>query len=348
MWSLMGWNTGNPDFENYQSVFNRSSNLAGLILAGSTDLGFSLINIFFESLGFDFYQSRIIISFICLYLVYSTIRKYSLYPAFVSVSYFLFIFVLDVTQFRNFVAYSIVIFAIRFLFQKGSKGIITFSVLTLIASSIHSACLFYLILVLSRFKVNLKIILIFLVIAFLSKSVLYEYYSLIFGSDKLINRYQQGISIIALSSIIIVQSLNAFYINIYKPFVLDKSINTTINNFRFKKKLMPIADYYHNINDILKFTNSNVIPIISLFLLLLIPFYADNMTYSRIFRNIVILNFIYLSNHNLNNPFKSITINNVLLLSYGFFFFFFFFIYANGWEVVIQPILSNNSLFNNI
>lgn len=346
MWLLMGWNTGNPDFENYLIRFNRFSNLAGLILAGITDPGFSIINIFFNSLGFDFYQSRIIISFICLYFVYSTIQKYSLYPAFVSVFYFVFIFALDVTQFRNFVAYSIVIFAIRFLFQKGSKGIIIFSALILIASSIHSACLFYLILVLSRSKINLKIILILLVIVFLVKSVFYKYYALTLDTDKLTDRYQQGISIIALLSVILVQALNAVYINIYKPFVLNKSITTTTYNYRLKKKLVPIGDYYTNIDDILELSNSNIIPIISLLLLLLIPFYVDNMTYSRIFRNIVILNFIYLSNHNLSNPFKSITINNILLLVYGLFFFFYYFIYVNGWNIVIQPILSNNSIFN--
>ena len=310
MWLLIGWNTDNLDFENYFLKFNRFDGLEDLFSGNLNDPGYSIISILFKFLGFDYYQFKIFFSFISLALIYSTIRKFALYPALVSLCYFIFIFALDVTQFRNFISYSIVIYAFRFLFQEGRKGVIIYSILIIISSSIHSSSLFYILLLLTRKNINLKIVLLILLFTYFGKSVIYQKYSMILETEKLTNRYSQGVSIFALFSMIIVQVINAYYINIYKFFKLNNNRIISIPN----KKRILISNYFPSFQDSLVFTNSHIIPRMSLLFLLLIPFYADNMVFSRIFKNMVILNFIYISNHKLISVFKYKPIQTMFFL----------------------------------
>ena len=344
MWVLMGFNTENADFSNYLNGYDEIYLLGPLFESGLKDPGYKLIILAFKYLGFDFYQFKIIISFICLFLLYKTIRKFSIYPALVTTCYFLFLFALDVTQFRNFISIIIVIFALRFIIEDEIKGTIIFIILVLFASSVHSSSIFYLLIILKRFKIGLKLMLILVLIVSILKVNLFNNFAILIERDDINEIYKEGVSNLAFISIILVHLINVYYISLYKSFPIE---NEFINNDNSIKKISSTGiENSSKMQSIIKFTNSNLVPFISILVLLLIPLYSDNLIYARLLRNILIFNIIFISNHSYNNPFKSMFINNFILILYASFFFVLFCIPKNGIEKIIYPIFLNNSILN--
>ena len=348
MWLLMGFNTENADFSNYLNGYYEINLLDPQFEYGLKDPGYDSLIFAFKYLGFDFYQFKIIISFICLFLLYKTIRKFSIYPALVTTCYFLFLFALDVTQFRNFISIIIVIFALRYIIEDEIKGTIIFIILVLLASSIHSSSIFYLLIILKRFKIGLKLILIIVLILVLIvailKANLFNNIAILIERDEINEIYKEGVSNLAFISMIIVHLINVYYISLYKSFPIENDFKN--NGDSIKKISSGSIENSFKMQNIIKFTNSNLVPFMSILVLLLIPFYSDNLIYARLFRNILIFNIIFISNHSFNNPFKSMYINNFILILYASFFFLLFCIPKNGLEKIISPIFLNNSILN--
>src|SRR5665648_248918 len=149
MWILYGWNTGNADFINYNIEYNLN---AVSSINYSQEIGFQLLCKLFYALGLEYNKFLIVISIVGLVLITSTVIRYTKNVAFVLAMYFLFPFMDDVVQVRNFLAMSIIIFALRFLIEKKKWSRTKYIIFVMIAFTFHYIALFYFLFLLTEVR----------------------------------------------------------------------------------------------------------------------------------------------------------------------------------------------------
>lgn len=133
------------DFENYQQAYN-------YILAGNSylDLGigwFWLCKIG-SILGLSYLEFKTILIVISTLIINKTIKYFARddkYTTFFWAVYLIFPALLDCIQIRFFVAETIVLYSLRFLISDKKRDIFKYIIFVLIASTIHSSMLIYLI-----------------------------------------------------------------------------------------------------------------------------------------------------------------------------------------------------------
>ena len=157
-WMLFAFNYDNPDYENYVYRFDRISvTWVGIVNQGISDIGFGLIMHWFNIMGVqDYYHFKFIISAIslaCLFYFSAKCVKYCAYWAFL---YLTFYAILDITQFRNFVGFSIVLALFPLLEKDTLRSNISFLIGVFFASTIHFSMAFFLIMGLRLIKKERK------------------------------------------------------------------------------------------------------------------------------------------------------------------------------------------------
>lgn len=164
MWTIMSFTVGIADEQIYISRYTHPD-----LWNGSTEFVYSLIIRICNSFGLNFLQFKMLITFIQLSLIFSTVWKYSRYPNIVACLYMVYPFSLNVAQMRNALAVSVFIYSIRFLLEKDSdiilkpnftKNDIKYIVSIFIASSIHFASILWIVLILAK-KMSLRSSIIF-------------------------------------------------------------------------------------------------------------------------------------------------------------------------------------------
>lgn len=156
MWLIGGWNTDNGDFSNYEEMY--SNDFLAMTLSSTPDYGFFLILEFFNNIGFTLIQARIIIYLVFILTLGITALKLCKRPLLVFFLYFVISFFRDVITLRNTVAMIFLIIGILFLLSDNIKyRKLKYSICVLLASSIHITFLFYFVLLIYDFKINIKI-----------------------------------------------------------------------------------------------------------------------------------------------------------------------------------------------
>ena len=278
LWVMFGWSSGNADYANYE----RGYSWAHGALRFNTELGTQLLYKLFILAGLEYRHYIIIISLIGLLLIFKTIKTYTNNIAFVLALYFLFPFIIDVVQARNFLTMSIVLYATHYLIQEKRRGTLKFVILVLLASTIHYSALFYLLFLLVKKRSLRSLTLLSLLVT--SIGLILSYTNLIpllvkqfIPPEKVhhwfSNRFNWGILIA-----ILIYAFSYFFI--YYAYLKIKSktetegqlaVNdTSNNNLRFARAVYKI----------------------NMVLLMAFPLYVFNMIFFRLYRNILILNFI--------------------------------------------------------
>jgi len=314
-WILIGWNTNNADFENYKIRFEYTDyDFTKIDFFG--EQGFNLLNYFGSSLHLDYLHFKIIISFICLFLIFRVIYIYARYHTLVIASYCLFLFVLDVTQLRNFIAFSIVLSALPLLIKNKFTANIWYVLWVLIACTIHISSIFYLIFVFANVKFNKKLLIIWVLAVFVIKTTIYQYINSMVVKA---NDYQDKVSFLGFIMYTIIQIINLIYLSK----IHTKKISIKLSH---EQKQITVSDLVLNINWLLLF---------------LLPFYLDSITFSRLFRNMTLFNFIFITNHFTFS--KKINFNMVTYISYGLFFLLVYNVFGGNFEKIVLPVFNNNS-----
>jgi hypothetical protein len=131
------------DNEAYQALFDYAR-AHGFHVYASTEVGFSFLVFIVGKFGLSYKIFRTLIPLIGLFLIQKTVfdftKKYSL----VFLLYFVYPFMLDVIQIQNFLAGSIVVYSIRFLTLDIKNGDLKYFIGILIAVSIHYMAVFFL------------------------------------------------------------------------------------------------------------------------------------------------------------------------------------------------------------
>jgi hypothetical protein len=278
----MGANTVNLDLAAYKNAYN--------LTPLNRDFGYALVSMIFKFLGFNYEIFRLTWSVIGLVLINLTVKKLLTSSNKFYLVYFIFPFFVDVIQVRNFLAMAIMIFAIPYLLSEKRYDTIKFIGLILVASSLHVIALTYIPLVLLlRLRVSNKVrnFYIFLIILFVLMFFLRSYiYSLtepivVLLKSKSIRgiSYLQGRTKIHAYVPLFINFMELFIIlwadKIYNNLQKSSNLNILeIQNFNYKLKFIKLVKY------------------INYYTMLFIPLYLFSLSFYRISRNILLLNFI--------------------------------------------------------
>lgn len=310
-WVAIAGNYDNADYDQYLIRYDRGLDVF-------VDIGFSSLCYFFNKLGYDYQTFKGVISFICLIFVFRTISKFCKDVTLGVAIFLIFPFIIDITQFRNFVAYSIVFLGMPGLFEDGKKGVIIFLICVVLASTIHSSSVFYAFFVLSKYRIKWWHIGIVAIIIYFVKEIIKLYFAQMLETDKL-ELFEKP------------STLGAFF----GAFVV--LITVVIIWYVYSRQK---GNHYTGYKLSYKFCSEKTWVYCNMMLIILIPFLFDNANYSRIYRNIAVLNMIFIYNAYYINK------NLKLLLMSGYYAYFIFSSYLAGSYIkeVLYPVFTYNSI----
>lgn len=193
---LFAFEHSDQDYYNYLKLYDsvgRGSISEQLLEVEPTFLMFSLWG---NDLGLSFNEARAIICVLEVLAIVSTIRVFTSQIAFIIALFLIFPATADAELFRWLGGMSLVIFAFPYLIRGDSKkDYILYSALIILATTIHTSCIFFLVynlLYLNDKKKILTIVLIASVILFVTaqSSLLYKILAFLPISDSLNEKYQ--------------------------------------------------------------------------------------------------------------------------------------------------------------
>jgi hypothetical protein len=276
-WLLFAFNYDNPDYSNYVIRFDAVSSWYGIAEQGVTDAGFSLIMHWFYVLGIDdYFQFKLIISAISLLCYFYFAKRSLVYPAFWAFLYLAFYTTLDITQLRNFIAFSFILALFPLLEKDTFKADIAFLIGVLFVSTIHFSMLFFLVMGLKLIKKKeLKIALAIIVLL-----ALYVVGGRLTGALQSSMYYDKVDAYARTSSLGAMVTTSLFV------------VNYLIVHFIYEKSKMGLQAANKTISTELTLANN-----LALYLLLLIPFVFINSLPIRILRLSTLIELGYLLNY---------------------------------------------------
>lgn len=138
MWVLMGLNTMNADYTQYQFLYDFK-----MLNASGINVGYLAIEEVAWFIGLDFLQFRMLFAAIGLILIAIFIRRYSSCPNVALALYSLLPFMYDVVQFKFFLAASVAIYSLRFLIDRPRFYGLKFGIGISMATLVHPAAFLF-------------------------------------------------------------------------------------------------------------------------------------------------------------------------------------------------------------
>lgn len=334
MWVLFGWNNGNSDYDNYQNFYNIIGQYGG---DSGVEAGFEFICRVANKIGLNYNEFLAIYSFIGLSMIVSTVRKYANNTTGVMCLYFIYPFMLDIVQIRNFMSMCIIIFAIRYLVDNNRKGYIKYCICVLIASTIHITAIFYMLFLITKIKSYKKLV--FVTFAITISGLLFQTIIPMIVY-KFLNNQRYDLYLLSNTS---------FYAKVL--FILYFLVNTfliyyaymTIMNFNKTEPLKEIDNLKRN-----KIAFTEVVMKINILVIVSYAFIYIDVDFVRLYRNILPINYILFSmiksNIKITKSVNKLVYNCcciafVALSSWAF-------IFLTTYDSVVYPIFNNNNFFN--
>lgn len=268
-------NNSNPDYLSYANEYKL------MMTSGNSyfnDYGFIFLEKFFIQLGFNFNLFRLIITIVCLILIYKGITYYKINIHYIISLYMLYQLIMDTIQFRNFIGMAIVIYSLHFIIERNKNDLLRFFICIIIATTIHSSMCVFIILPLSNFLLKKSkyikyisfVILILCILCFFQSNIIeiFDYVLKCINKEYLIQYYASG-SGKSYAFILPLLSFLGYYI-IYAICRRNKDIKNN-EEFTLIKHMF-------------------IINIISMFFM---PLVITSASWYRIIRNLNILNYIF-------------------------------------------------------
>jgi hypothetical protein len=128
-----------PAYRNYYDLVAQK----GLSGDGLTEIGFTLLVFVANKLGLSYTFFRTLVGLIGLLLLQNVAIKFTKKYSIVFLLYIIYPFVLDVIQFQNFLASSIIIYSMKYLIEVDKKNNWKYLIGILISVSIHYVAVFF-------------------------------------------------------------------------------------------------------------------------------------------------------------------------------------------------------------
>ena len=324
---VFSFSTNNPDIKNYENIYLYLSQTGNYSYSG-VEIGFSLLMKFSVFLGLDYYGFLIILGTITTMLLYNFTVKYSNNPSIVLIMYIIFPFFLEVVQIRNYLASLIVLNAITFLI---SKKYFKYCVAIIFASLFHTTSLFYLLFVLVFFS---KKKLLYIVLSITGIYVVIQKY--IF--PKLLLLIPNGTKYIVYMDNAKITTTILFIIYFFCSLILI--LNLSRGAYALNNQFNHLTDKQLSMIEMIE--KINIIIVFSFALI------ALDINFFRLYRNIIILNYILFS----NTFYRYKVLKNSSIISSQILFILFslitgfFFLYYNQFESVVKTILESIVFFS--
>lgn len=243
------------------------------------EFGFQALCKFGSFFGLPYNFFLAIIMIVGLLLIVDTIRLYTSNIAFVLALYFIYPFIWDTVQIRNFLAMSIIVFGLRFILSE-KKEYLKFSFFVLMAASIHVTAIFYFSFLITAFIKDTKKLL-QIVLFITGTSIIFSPYLakllLMVTSVEKVNSYTTTQTSIITKLLAILY----FLVSILLIYFLKKNIEKE----KTKYSLM-LENNGKKILDLKIILQINIISVIMVF------FVMNNLNFFRLYRNIFILNYV--------------------------------------------------------
>lgn len=294
LWVLFWGNYQNPDYNNYLRSYNEIAFLdAPIINHSGSEFGFRFLMKLGSLFNISYNGFIMIISAMGFMLIYSTVTKFTENLNYVFLLYFLTPFFLDVVQVRNFLAMAILIFSTRYLFYEDTKNNIKFLISILLATTIHYSAILYLPMVFinktDKKKIVKFIVLISIVLSistlFLDKNILPVIAGLAYkiSNNKKIVKWFESRTRYGYILFFAMHFINFLMISITKKYAN--------NNLENKDGLQGYDK--NEINNYYKFVE--LVYWINVYAFAFFPFYIIASTFTRLMRNLLLLNYIAFS-----------------------------------------------------
>lgn len=326
---------GNNDYKTYQDAYfhiTDSNDHFELLYVAISDIFFGM--------GFSYQVFLFCISFVALILMSSTVYRYSYKPEMVLLLYFIFPFIIDATQIRNFIAMAISIYSFRFLVDKDKYWIINYYLGLTIALFFHTASIvLFIIPILMCFKGYTKFILPIIIaigVIFVYSDNFYTVsnavYKLLFGHDL---TYSYLLESSARPGLGLFLPVGCHLMLVFLLYQFEDPYPAQYSEI-LKNKEYVLRTYHRKENFNVYFEKYFFMTLI------LIIAYAMTSHFSRILRNLYVLVFIAALNiyHKADNSIKMIIImvlSFVLLVSIGNYVFPY-------WDGVVTPFFTFKEL----
>ncbi|MDK2934961.1 MAG: hypothetical protein PWP27_2771 [Clostridiales bacterium] len=283
------------DYINYEISYN-NADFTGFF--ERPEIGYTLLMKVGNLINLDFFSFRMVITAICLLLIYQMVIKRYVYNSnYILLMYMMYPMIIDSEHFRNFIAMTVFLFSIRFLEKNLLKDKIKFLVLALIATSIHTAFIFYTPLIFvnvndkNRLVKGIAIGTIFLtIVAFLNNNqVPFLQLILKFFDDEKVIRYLNSKTNFGFLIPVVLHLISIIIVAWSRKIVIRKNLKANMidkSNYCIKdKKKIRVTDV-----EII-----NLIFWINIIGILFFPLFMMSITFYRLAKNLLILNFIVYS-----------------------------------------------------
>ena len=323
-WMIMSGTTLNADYYTYLQAYDMINSKAII-----NDIGWNFLMRIFNNFGFDYNSFlMIVIAFTMLIFAYSISKLTTNRLLFLIVYTMCFMFI-DTIQIRNFVAFSIVLYAITILIKSKKSSDFLYLIFVLLASTIHVTSIFFVSLLFVKHKhITLNKYLILFVVLLISffqinpaiRNQLMTVFAL-FGKE-----YDTSITVGFGYLYILVISIMSYVV-----------LSFTNNQRNNDSKINYLGILCNNLTTLSFFV---------------IPLCMVNMNAFRIIRYVQLLNILYISNNNFdffNKNYTTLIKSNFnirvgTLFTCSFLVYFIYFVFGT-YEKIIQPILENNIFF---
>lgn len=314
---LMGYNTNNPDYDNYVTRFELASYPDDGNIFSLLDVSDNIFQSFCKDIGITTYeQYRLILSCLIFSLFGLVVKRECYFSNIFIIIYIVAFLLLDIVQIRNFEAFVLLLPFFSILGQNTLRTTILYMIGVVFSSTFHFSMLFFLLFGLIYIKSRSKRMLLLIVLG----CVLFPIFT----------QLSEGAIGVRLSSYSKSSVIGALF-----------GISFVIANFLCIKNVANVPTSIPNSIRISNFSSSFIYEI-NYMLLFLIPFYFINGTAIRIFRFTCIINLIFLLNTIYTTNSKRRKRQLILLVMFYIFYFGCYFIYSNPY--IFPFVLFNNSL----
>ena len=324
IWILLSFNTGGSDWNVHKHFFVSSIN--GFSIFSSAWL-YQLICYPFAKLGIDFFYMNFIVSTIALIFYLRLIYKNSDKYCFVTSLFMIFPLADSIIQKRNFLACIIFLYGVFKVLNEEKNYTLKYTIYTLIAAQIHSAFYIYLVFIpfLScNIKSLKKYIPMFTIIAFCMIPFFPYIAKLLLGSTSLAFKVDYYFKTFKIP---FYQSCCWWILHLVFYFIFKKFSNSSYGLSEKEQKMKLVLDK------------------LNLLLLLLIPLYYYEATFFRLYRNLLLVNYIFLGKYIYkNNKWTkdmffgtAVTVCFITLVFCSQFVMF-----GLGFDFLVKPLFENN------
>lgn len=317
-WILLGWNYDNPDIDNYVWNYEVSDTWFGAFVeTNSVEPGYSLLCYVGNLLGFSFMTFKQILAAIAYAMITLFVFRVGKNYALIASCYLVSFFLMDVIQLRNFFAMAVLLFGFRYLLKPNMEKMdaVKYIICAIVATSIHVSMVFSLVLVLARRPIKRIFVLALIVVVFLLKASIFGFFSTTLDTEK----------------VTIYEGLSSLQGGLFSSFIFcaNAIFIVWVYNKYCKKNRIGIAGSFP---EILTVKNINLL------LLILIPFLFDNASFSRLLKDVLIVNYAFLA-INLKGKEK------MFMYGYALFYLVYYVSFGERGLLVFNTVFKYNNFF---